>query len=88
MAGIPGMQSRLNPEFWAIIASAIALGGLVYFLLGDLPKDVGDLRERITRIETLMEGVGDLPEHITRIETLMEAYIRGEPPPPRRPSTQ
>ena len=68
MTGVPASYHRLSAEFWAIIGSAIAMGGLLYILVGGIPKDISDLRDDIS----------DLRERMTRIETLIEVYVRGE----------
>ena len=53
----------MSPEFMAVIGAAIALAAVILSSqramrreIGKVQKDVGDLRERMARLEGLFEG--------------------------------
>lgn len=76
----------MSTEFWAIIgvgaslfATAVALGILLYYLTGGLRGEIAGLRERMTRVETIVES---LVERMARLEGLFDGYVRGNPRPP------
>jgi len=52
----------MTPEFYAIIATGIALAGLILNnqrATDELRKEVKNLGERIARLEGFMEGIRD-----------------------------
>ena len=49
----------LSPEVWAVLGVGVALAGLILRMgqrLDGLARDVSDLRERMARLEGLIEG--------------------------------
>ena len=52
----------MTPEFYAIIATGIALAGLILNnqrATAELRKDIAALGERVARLEGFMEGIRD-----------------------------
>ena len=49
-------MSGVSPELIAILAVGVALGVPLWTAMRDLRRDIGDLRERMARLEGLFEG--------------------------------
>ena len=57
----------LNAQFWAIVAAAIILGGLVLQQSNGIRTEIGTLRNEII----------DLRERMTKVETTLDLIVRG-----------
>lgn len=70
----------MSAEALAIISSAIVLGGALVGVLAptlrEIRREIVDLRERVTRLETLFESGG----HSIQPQS-WSAGVEGEPPP-------
>lgn len=48
----------MSAEVWAVLGVGVALAGLILPALHGIRRDVADLRDRVSRIEGLLEGWG------------------------------
>lgn len=51
-----GLEIAVSAELIAILAVGVALGVPLWSAMRDLRRDIGDLRDRMARLEGLFEG--------------------------------